>query len=343
MPDSPLSRRPFDAVLVISFGGPLGPADIRPFLRNVLRGRRVPPDRVEAVVHHYELFGGVSPITDLTFRQARGLEDRLAERGLPLPVHVGMRNWHPFLDETLRALGAAGHRRVIGFPTAAHRCYSSCGQYKQNVQQAREVLHAEGAADIEVTYVGDWFDHPRYVEAVAARVAEAAATLPPDARAGARLVFTAHSIPTLTDEWRRYEEQLRTSARLAADRLGWDDWTLVYQSRSGRPEDPWLEPDINDYLRSAHAEGLRTAVVCPIGFISDHIEVLFDLDVEAAQTAAGLGLTLVRAASVNDHPLFLDAMADIVETTWRRYAGGRPLALVNAVHPNAREAPPVAR
>lgn len=334
---------PFDAVLLISFGGPLGPADISPFLRNVLRGRRIPPDRIEAVVHHYELFDGVSPITDLTFRQARGLEARLAERGLPLPVHVGMRNWHPFLDDALRALGAAGHRRVVGFPTAAYRCYSSCGQYKQNVLQAREVLRAEGAPDVEVTYVGDWFEHPRYLEAVAARVADAAATLAPAERARARLIFTAHSIPMLTDEWERYERQLRTSARLAAGHLGWDDWALVYQSRSGRPEDPWLEPDINDYLRDAHRGGLAAAVVCPIGFISDHIEVLFDLDVEAAQTARDLGLAFARAASVNDHPLFIDAMADIVEATWTRYARGRPIPLVDATHPNAREAAPVAR
>jgi ferrochelatase len=337
------SPRPFDAVLVISFGGPLGPADIRPFLRNVLRGRHVPADRVEAVVHHYELFEGVSPITDLTFRQARGLEARLAGRGLPLPVHVGMRNWHPFLDDTLRALGAAGCRRVIGFPTAAHRCYSSCGQYKQNVLQAREALRAEGAPDIEVTYVGDWFDHPRYVAALAARVTEAAASLPPAARDRARLVFTAHSIPLRGDESQRYDAQLRTSARLAASELGWNDWTLVYQSRSGRPDDPWLEPDINDYLREARASGLDAVIVCPVGFISDHIEVLFDLDIEAAQTARDLGLTMVRAASVNDHPLFIEAMTDIVEATWTRYATGRPLPLVDAGHPNAREQPPVAR
>jgi protoporphyrin/coproporphyrin ferrochelatase len=332
--------RPFDAVLLISFGGPLGPADIRPFLKNVLRGRRVPPDRVETVAHHYELFGGVSPLTDLTFRQAHGLEDRLRDLGVPLPVRVGMRNWRPTLRQVLGELGAEGVRRVIGFPTAAHRSYSSCGQYKQNVLQAREALRAEGAPDVQVTYVGDWHDHPHFIAAAADRVAQAREALPPAVQDGARLVFTAHSLPVDAAANHPYVEQLRASARLVARRVDAPDWTLVYQSRSGRPDDPWLEPDINDYLRAERAKGLAAAILCPIGFICDHIEVLYDLDVEAAATAREIGLPLTRAQSVNDHPLFLDAMADVVMETYRRYERGIPLPLVSGTQPNAQELPP---
>jgi protoporphyrin/coproporphyrin ferrochelatase len=332
--------RPFDAVLLISFGGPLGPADVRPFLKNVLRGRRIPPDRVEAVAHHYELFGGVSPLTELTFRQAEGLEQRLRERGLSLPVRVGMRNWRPMLRQVLGELGSEGVRRVIGFPTAAHRSYSSCGQYKQNVLQAREALRGAGAPDVQVTYVGDWHDHPQFIAAAAERVAQARTGLPEGLRERARLVFTAHSIPLDSAASHPYVDQLRTSSRLVAERVGATDWTLVFQSRSGRPEDPWLEPDVNDYLRMERAKGLEAAILCPIGFICDHIEVLYDLDVEASATAREIGLTVTRAQSVNDHPLFLDAMADVVIETSRRYQRGIPLPLVSATHPNAQELPP---
>jgi protoporphyrin/coproporphyrin ferrochelatase len=334
------SSRPFDAVLVISFGGPLGPADIRPFLKNVLRGRRIPPDRIETVAHHYELFGGVSPLTDLTFRQAHGLEARLRDRGVLLPVRVGMRNWRPMLRQVLGELGGEGVRRVIGFPTAAHRSYSSCGQYKQNVLQAREALRAAGAPDVTVTYVGDWHDHPQFIAAAADRVERARQSLPAALAERARLVFTAHSIPVDAAASHPYVDQLRTSSRLVAERAGASDWTLVFQSRSGRPEDPWLEPDVNDYLRAERAKGLEAAVLCPIGFICDHIEVLYDLDVEAAATAREIGLPVTRAESVNDHPLFLDAMADVVLETYRRYERGIPLPLVSATQPNAQELPP---
>jgi protoporphyrin/coproporphyrin ferrochelatase len=332
--------RPFDAVLLISFGGPLGPGDIRPFLKNVLRGRNVPTDRIEVVAHHYELFEGVSPITELTFRQARGLEARLRDRGVSLPVRVGMRNWRPMLQDTLRELGAQGVRRVIGFPTAAHRSYSSCGQYRQNVLQAREALRASGEPDVQVTYVGDWHDHPGFIAAAADRVEHARLALPEALRESARLVFTAHSLPLDAAASHPYIDQLRVSARLVAQRVGAADWTLVYQSRSGRPEDPWLEPDVNDYLRGEKGKGLEAAILCPIGFICDHIEVLYDLDVEAAATAREIGLTMTRAESVNDHPLFLDAMADVVLETYRRYEQGIPLPVVSATYLNAQELPP---
>ena len=317
---------PFDAVLVVSFGGPEGLDDVRPFLANVLRGRRVSPDRVDAVAKHYELFGGVSPLAAITRRQARGLEARLAEAGTPLPVHVGMRNWHPFLADTLRQMHAAGCRRVIGFITAAQHSYSSCQQYRENVAGARAALR-EAGADVAVTFAGSWFDHALFVEANAAHVRAARETLPPDVRAGARLVCTAHSVPVPMAERSRYREQLATSARLVAERAGFTDWALVYQSRSGRPQDPWLEPDVCDYLRQARADGVAAAVLCPIGFVCDHIEVLYDLDHEAAAVAAEVGLPLARAEAVNDDPRFLDMMAEVVRATIDRYRTGMPLPI----------------
>lgn len=317
---------PFDSVLIISFGGPQGLADIRPFLANVLRGRRVSPERVEEVAHHYELFGGVSPITEVTRRQAGGLQERLAASGHSLPVYVGMRNWHPLLPDTLREMYAAGHRHAIGFIAAAQHSYSSCQQYRENVRTAREELRRDGQ-DVAVTYVGSWFDHPLWIAANAVHVREAMVRLLEPLRAEARLVFTAHSIPTSMAGQSKYREQLETSSTRVASEVGVRDWTLVYQSRSGRPGDPWLEPDVCDYLRRARAEGLRAAVLCPIGFVCDHIEVLYDLDREAADVARNVGLAMTRADAVNDDPTFLDMMADVVMKTIRRYERGRPLPL----------------
>ena len=316
----------FDAVLVISFGGPQGLDDIRPFLANVLRGRRVAPGRVEEVAHHYELFGGVSPITAITKRQAAGLETRLRDAGQPLPVYVGMRNWHPFLADTLREMHAAGVRHAVGFIAAAQHSYSSCQQYRENVAAARAELRATGV-DVEVTFVGSWFDHPGFIDANAAHVRAARTHLAPTLQDAARLVCTAHSVPVPMARRSRYEAQLHESARLVAEAADMRDWTVVYQSRSGRPEDPWLGPDVCDYLRAAHADGLRAAVVCPIGFVCDHIEVLYDLDQEAAAVCREIGLPMVRAEAVNDDPRFLDMMADLVLRTLRRYESGRPLPL----------------
>ena len=318
----------FDSVLVVSFGGPQGLADIRPFLANVLRGRRVTPARVEEVAHHYEHFGGVSPITELTMRQADGLRARLAEAGHPLPVYVGMRNWHPLLSDTLRTMSEAGHRRAIGFITAAQHSYSSCEQYRRNVADARAVLSAEGRHDVTVTYVDSWFDHDLFVATNAAHVRTALATLPEAARSCARLIFTAHSIPVPMAESSRYREQLAAGARRVADDVGIHDWALVYQSRSGRPEDPWLGPDICEYLRQEQQQGLRAAVLCPIGFVCDHVEVLWDLDQEAAQVCRELGIDMARAAAANADPLFLDLMAEMVLRTIGRHARGRLLPIV---------------
>jgi len=320
--------QPFDAVLLVAFGGPQGPADVRPFLANVLRGRRVSPERVEEVAHHYERFGGVSPLTELTLRQARDLEARLHARGVPLPVHVGMRNWHPFLADALTTMSAQGVRRAVGVLAAAQRSYSGCLQYKENVRDARvEIAPGTATSSVDVIYVRDWNEHPGFIEANADHLRQAFARLPADVRDHARLVFTAHSIPMSMAARYPYEQQLRASAKLVADAVGRREWTLVYQSRSGRPEDPWLEPDVGDYIRREQARGLRAVVLCPIGFLCDHIEVLFDLDVEVAELCGEIGVSMARAAAVNAHPRFIDALADAVIDVVDRYRTGRPLPL----------------
>ena len=313
----------FDAVLVIAFGGPNGPADVRPFLANVLRGRRVTPERIEDVVHHYEMFGGVSPLTDITIRQARGLEERLVSQGQRLPVYVGMRNWHPMLADTLRIMAGDGVRRAVGLILAPHRSFSSCTQYRQNVVDAR----VESAARVEVTYVGDWHRHKKFIDANQRHVRAALGHLPAEVRSRARLVFTAHSIPVSMAAADRYKQQVTESAELVAAAVGSTDWAVVFQSRSGRPEDPWLGPDVCEYLRGA-AASVPAVVLVPIGFVCDHIEVLYDLDHEAAELCRELRLPMARAETVNDDPVFLDMTADVVTDVVDRYRSGRPLPIV---------------
>lgn len=332
--------RPFDAVVLISFGGPREPKEIRPFLANVLRGRSIPAERLEHVVGHYELFDGVSPITEITLRQAEGLRQRLASN---VPVYVGMRNWHPFLEDTLKQMSADGVRRALGVMLAAHHSYSSCGQYKQNVVQARKTIGAEGVRDVEVTYVAGWHTHEGFIDANARHIRDALDRLPADLRQRARLVFTAHSIPLTMASGSRYETELGESAALIAQRLQWKDWTLVYQSRSGRPQDPWLEPDVCDYLRAEGAAGLDAVVLSPIGFVADHIEILYDLDTEAAEVCDEAGVAMSRAEAVNDDPSFLDALADVVGAECQRYATGTPLPIVPGTPPPKMEPPPPAR
>lgn len=322
-----MPAQPFDSVLVIAFGGPAGPNDVRPFLANVLRGRRVAPERVEEVAHHYELFGGVSPITALTRKQAEGLAARLQEDGPALPVFVGMRNWHPYLKDTMRDMARRGLKRAIGVIMSAHRSYSGCTQYRENVRDAQRALRDEGIQPPDVFYVDDWFAHAGFIETCASHIAAALLLLSEQQQARARLVFTAHSIPVSMAERYPYRDQLMESAGLIAARLGRSDWALVFQSRSGRPEDPWLEPDVCDYLRAERPRGLEAAVLCPVGFVSDHIEVLYDLGRDAADVCREIGLPMVCAEAANDDPVFLDMLADVVHKTWARYEGTRPLPI----------------
>ena len=314
----------FDAVLLVAFGGPQGPEDVRPFLANVLRGRRVSPERVEEVAHHYERFGGVSPLTELTMKQAAALETALTARGVGLPVHVGMRNWHPFLGDTLTRMAASGVRRAIGVLAAAQRSYSGCLQYKENVRDARTAVAGAGHGSVDVVYVGDWHEHPGFIEANADHIRRASERLPPEVRDGARLIFTAHSIPESMARQYPYEQNLIASAKRIAMAAGRTDWELVFQSRSGRPGDPWLEPDVCDYLRLAP---IGSAILCPVGFLCDHVEVLYDLDIEAAEVSRERGIAMVRAEAVNAHPRFIDALADAVTDTYERYRRSIPLTL----------------
>ena len=325
---------PFDAVLVIAFGGPGGPADVMPFLENVVRGRRVPPSRLHEVAEHYALFDGVSPITELTQRQAAGLEMRLRDAAVPLPVYVGMRNWDPLVGDTLAQMSRVGIRRAISFIAAPHRSYSSCEQYRENIRDARMALRRAGISDVVTTFVDDWYAHADYIGACAEHARRAVASLPSELQTEAALVFTAHSIPESQASRFPYRAQFEETARLVKDAVEREDGirrpsACVYQSRSGRAEDPWLGPDVSEYLIAARSGGLAAAVLCPIGFVCDHIEILFDLDVEAAATCREIGLPMARAAAANDHPLFLNMMTDVVLNTWRRYQRGRALPLVH--------------
>ncbi|HEV2439597.1 MAG TPA: ferrochelatase [bacterium] len=299
----------YDAVLLIAYGAPEGPEDVRPYLAGILRGRRVPPERLEEVAHHYDRFGGRSPLTQLTRRQAAALEGTLRARDLPLPVYVGMRNWTPYLHETLAAMRDAGVRQAAGIVMAPHRSYASWEQYHENVAEASGRVGAQAPA---VDYVGPWWAHPGFIGAQADRIAAVFQAMPDDERAAATLVFTAHSIPAAMDARSDYAAEVTASARLVAARLGHEAWRVAYQSRSGDPRDPWLEPGVNDVLRDLAARRVRAAVVVPIGFVSDHIEVLYDLDTEARATAAGLGITYHRAGTVMDHPAFIGMLADLV-------------------------------
>jgi protoporphyrin/coproporphyrin ferrochelatase len=295
-----------DAVLMIGFGGPPRADEVRPFLDNVLRGRPIPRERYEEVVHHYELLGGRSPYNELTMRQADALREELEKRDARIPVAVGTRNWKPYVADAMRALANGGARRVLAFIMAAHRSEASFERYQATVEDARTAL---GEVAPEVVYPQAWHDHPLFVTAVASRAREALSKLDPPERSRARLIFTAHSIPIAMAQAGPYVEQLTQSARMVAADLGIDAWQFAYQSRGGSPRDAWLEPDIKDTLRGLDA---KTAVVVPIGFLCDHVEVLYDLDIEAAQVARDAGIRMERAPTVGDHPLFVEMMASIV-------------------------------
>jgi protoporphyrin/coproporphyrin ferrochelatase len=294
-----------DAVLLLSFGGPEGMDDVRPFLRNVLRGRPVPPERIEQVAHHYELFGGVSPLNAQNRAFVAALRARLAEAGPDLPVYWGNRNWGPYLADTLRQMAGDGVRSALGFVTSAFSSYSGCRQYLEDVERARAEV---GPGAPEVRKLRAFYNHPRFVAANADHVRAALATLGADAR----LVFTAHSIPAGMAAGCAYEPQLREAAALVSRAAGHERWDLAFQSRSGPPAQPWLEPDIGDFLARAAAEGAREVVVCPVGFVSDHMEVVFDLDTEAQARARELGLRMVRTPTASNHPGYVEMARELI-------------------------------
>jgi ferrochelatase len=294
----------YDAILIVSFGGPEQTSDVIPFLENVLRGRNVPRERMLQVAEHYYHFDGRSPIN----QQCRDLIAALCP-AVDLPVYWGNRNWHPLLADTLRQMAADGVKRALAIATSAYSSYSGCRQYIENIAAARA---AAGPGAPEIDKLPPFWSHPGFVEANAARVSEALAQIPEDRRAAARLVFTAHSIPLPMAQTCRYEEQLVETARRVSARAGHEEWDLVWQSRSGPPTQPWLEPDILDHLRALAENAVRDVVVSPIGFMSDHMEVLYDLDYEAAALAAGLGLHFVRAGTAGVHPAMIAMLQSLI-------------------------------
>jgi protoporphyrin/coproporphyrin ferrochelatase len=312
----------YDALLVVSFGGPDGPGDVLPFLENVLRGRNVPRERMLEVAEHYYHFGGGSPINEQNRRLIAAIERELAEHGPHLPVYWGNRNWHPLLPDTLRQMAADGVKRALAFVTSGFSSYSSCRQYRENIAAAQAEV---GPTAPVVDKLRVFFNHPGFIEPMSELTRTALEQVPVERRSNAILIFTAHSIPLVMAQGCRYEEQLREACRLIAEgvnsalslreRAGVRvDWKLVYQSRSGPPHQPWLEPDINEFIKQTHGSSkLTDVVVVPVGFFSDHMEVLYDLDTEARQLCDRLGINMVRAATVGTNPRFVRMIRELVE------------------------------
>ncbi len=299
----------YDAVLLIAFGGPTSPAEIRPFLARVLKGTSIPKERVEEVAHHYEAVGGKSPLNEITFRLAQALQNLLHESGLSLPVHVGMRNSTPFIRETLNKMMSDGVHRVLGFILSSHQIEASWERYKRDVADAREEL---GPTTPEVGFCPAWHKHPLFIETWVEQIQSSLNTLLPDRRESTPLVFTAHSLPVAMASNSPYVKQLEESARLVAERLRHPRWSIAYQSRSGRPTDRWLEPDIGSVILQLASQGASEVVVAPIGFVCDHVEVLYDLDIEAKNIATEHGIQMLRVPCPNDHPSFIRMMADVI-------------------------------
>jgi ferrochelatase len=334
----------YDALLIVSFGGPDRREDVLPFLEDVLRGRNVPRQRMLEVAEHYYHCGGRSPINDQNRALIAALEREFKEHGIGLPIYWGNRNWHPLLADTLRKMVGDGVRRALAFVTSAYSSYSSCRQYRENIATAQAEV---GSAAPEIDKLRVFFNHPGFIEPMVENTRAAFERIPLDRREAAELVFTAHSIPMSMAAGCRYEEQLREACRLVAEGLASAvaagaragdqhvrsdgtkrPWQLVYQSRSGAPQEPWLEPDVGDYLATRHQqERIRDVVIVPIGFISDHMEVVYDLDTELKQRCDSLGINMVRAATVGTHPRFIRMVRELVQElmsdTPQRLALGR--------------------
>jgi ferrochelatase len=315
----------FDAILVVAFGGPEGMDDVMPFLENVTRGRNVPRERLEEVAHHYERFGGASPINAQNRALISALGPELDAHGIDLPIYLGNRNWHPFLRDTLGRMREDGVQRALAFFTTGFSSYSSCRQYRENILEAQAEIGSDAP---EVMRTRAFYNHPGFVEANADHVAAALETVGP----GAHVLFTAHSIPQAMASRSRYETQLAETARLVAERVGRPPYELVYQSRSGPPHVPWLEPDVCDTIRALASDGVRDVVVSPIGFVSDHMEILFDLDVEARETAEEVGIGFARAPTAGTHPAFVGMVRELIQERLDEDVPRRSLGRFGASH-----------
>jgi ferrochelatase len=299
----------YDAVLIVSFGGPEGMDDVMPFLENVLRGRNVPRERVLEVAKHYELFGGVSPINGQNRKLIVALQRELEIKGPRLPIYFGNRNWHPLLAETLSKMRDDGIRNALAFVTSAYSSYSSCRQYLEDIERARALVGPDAP---RVEKLRAFYNHPGFIEANAANVRVALKQIPKDRLAETQIVFTAHSIPEPMARNCDYEAQLRETGRLVAETVGTRNWQLVFQSRSGSTAQPWLGPDVCDYLRTLSADRIKDVVIAPVGFVSDHMEIIYDLDSVAAALCRELGLNMIRAATAGTHPAFIEMIRELI-------------------------------
>ncbi len=302
-----------DALLLLSFGGPEGPEQVMPFLENVTRGRGIPAERLAAVAEHYLHFGGVSPINGINRDLIVAIEAELARRGMEMPVYFGNRNWKPYIEDAVAQMRDNGIQRAAVFSTSAWGGYSGCAQYHEDIARGRA---AAGHQAPELTKLRQYFDHPLLVEMFADAIREAAATLPESVRSGARLVFTAHSIPLRAASRcgpDLYERQVGYTSALVAAAAGYREYDQVWQSRSGPPQVPWLEPDVGDHLNVLARAGTEAVIVCPVGFVADHIEVVWDLDHELAQQAADAGIAFARASTPNAQPRFAQLVLGLVD------------------------------
>ncbi|HSG30377.1 MAG TPA: ferrochelatase [Thermodesulfobacteriota bacterium] len=300
----------FNSILMIGYGGPDKPEDIMPFLENVAKGFNIPRSRLEDVAHHYELIGGKSPLNELTYRQAIGLEHQLAAMGHDLPVFIGMRNWDPFIPDTLRIMKREQTLNSVGIILAAHKCDASWEKYMRDIEQAKE----DTDIDLNIEYIEPQFDNPLFIESCADQIARSFYEIPDEERSDTKIIFTAHSIPVPMAEDSPYVQQLETSAKLIAEKVEHEDWLLCYQSRSGRPSDPWLEPDVCDVIDelAEQEKKIKHVIIQPIGFICDHVEVMYDIGIEAFQVCRHHGIKMHRANTVNDDPKFLKGLANSV-------------------------------
>jgi ferrochelatase len=311
---SPARLEGYDALLVVGFGGPEKHEDVIPFLENVLRGRNVPRERMLEVAEHYDHLGGASPINNQVRALIAALDEELRRHDLFVPIYWGNRNWHPMLADTVREMTDAGVERALALVLAGFSSYSSCRQYLEDIERAREAV-GPGAPVVDKIRV--FHNHPGFVAANADRVRDTLARIPAELRGGVQLAFTAHSIPVSMAGNCDYERQLFETCRLVAEAVGVepgpDRWKLVYQSRSGRPADPWLEPDILAHLDDLKSKRMNDVLIHPIGFLSDHVEVLYDLDEEASRRSQELGLRMIRSATVGTHPRFVGMLRELIE------------------------------
>lgn len=299
----------YDAILFVSFGAPEQPQDVMPFLRNVVRGRNVPDERLLEVAENYQMFGGKSPLNEQNQALIQAVKNSLAESGVELPIYWGNRNWHPFLNETIGAMKQNGVRRALSFVTSAYSSYSGCRQYREDIERAKQEA---GAEEMCADKIRVFYNHPAFVQVNAENLTRALERIPSERRERAAIVFTAHSLPLSMARGCDYEAQLLETCRLVAEQANRTGWKLVYQSRSGAPHIPWLEPDVNDYLRELRTKGATDAVVQAIGFLSDHQEVIYDLDTQAQETSREIGLNLVRAATPGTDPVFVEMVRDLI-------------------------------